>query len=73
MKNKIFLSYAHRDLKSARELARVLKKHGLGVWPDEEIAPGENWWEQTGKALSEADAMVVLLSPEAVESSEVQR
>lgn len=60
-------------MKWARELAGLLKKRGMGVWLDEEMDPADNWWKETGKALSEADAMVVLLSPEAMESKNVQR
>ena len=69
----VFLSYAQSDAKWARELASLLKSRGLSVWNDAEIAPGQNWWKETGKALSNADAMVVLLSPDAVKSNNVQR
>jgi hypothetical protein len=72
-RSNIFLSYAHRDAKWARQLAASLKKRGLDVWFDDEINAGANVWEETGKALSQADAMVVLLSPDAVESTHVQR
>ena len=69
---KVFLSYAHHDEKPARELAQWLKKQGLGVWSDEDFAPGDNLHEKIGKALSQADAMVVLISPQSVESKFVQ-
>ncbi len=73
MKN-VFLSYADKDSKYAGELAKVLKARGFHVWLDDvEIAPGDNWGYAVGRALSNADAMVVLVSPAAVESKAVQR
>lgn len=73
MKNNVFLSYSMRDSKWARELANVLKDEGLQVWSDEEISPGGNIWDETGQALSRANAMVVLISPDAVDSRYVQQ
>ena len=45
----------------------------LDVWSDESLGPGENWAEQMAKALGQADAMVVLLTPKSVESKWVRR
>jgi hypothetical protein len=73
MKNNIFLSYSMHDSKWARDLATVLKKEGLHVWSDAEISPGENWADEIGRALSDANAMVVLISPDAVGSRWVQK
>jgi hypothetical protein len=70
---RIFISYARDDEKVARELAKSLRERRLNVWTDESIAPGQNLAAEVGKALDDADAMIVLLTPSSVESSFVQR
>lgn len=70
---KVFLSYSPSDKKLAQKIQTTLKNAGLEVWEREwEIFPGDNWAEKTGQALKESDAMVVLLSPMSVESSNLQ-
>ncbi len=71
---KVFLSYADSDRELARELAQRLAGAGIRVWWDDaEISAGENWAEAIERALREADALVVLLSPDAVRSRWVRR
>ena len=70
---KVFLSYAHDDIKAARDIAKGLVSEGLEVWFDEQqIAAGDNIAKHVGKALDEADAMVVLVSPESMKSRSVR-
>ncbi len=70
----VFLSYADRDGELARQLAERLGAAGVSVWLDErEVEPGDNWADKLQTALKHADAMVVLLSPEAVRSRWVRR
>lgn len=65
----IFLSYAAQDRKIAFYLASQLKEAGFSVWnPEEHIFPGDNFARMIGDALEKADAMIVLLSPDAVAS-----
>lgn len=74
MGTKVFLSYVHADRSSAEKVARQLESAGLSPWdPSEEIQPGDNWALKLGHALENADALVVLLSPDAVASKYVQR
>lgn len=69
---KVFISHAHKDAPLARTVATILRESGLDVWDEEyEIMPGENWAEKISEALRESEAMVVLLTPEALESSNV--
>ncbi|MEZ5355517.1 MAG: toll/interleukin-1 receptor domain-containing protein [Bryobacteraceae bacterium] len=69
---KVFLSYAHADSKPARELAEYLQREGFRVWdPDFELLPGSEWTSTLRSALDSADALVVLLSPAAMESRSV--
>jgi hypothetical protein len=66
---KIFLSHARKDGALARQLAERLMRAGFAVWlPEDEIAPGDNWAKKVGKALDEAEWMVLLLTPAAMES-----
>ncbi len=70
---KVFLSYALDDKDAARDFAKRLSKEGLDVWFDEwQLQPGDNWSKQVGRALEQADAMVVLVTPEAMKSKGVR-
>ncbi len=69
----IFLSYADADRKWADALAAGLTKQGLDVWYDaKRLLPGDNWGLVSGQALENASTLLVLLSPEAAESSKVR-
>ena len=66
---KVFLSYAEADREPARRLANHLRDAGYEVWdPEQEILPGSHWTSVLQKGLEAAEAMVVLLSPDAVRS-----
>lgn len=70
---KVFLSYSHHDRELAQQLVGQLEAAGFPVWdPAREILPGDNWAAELGKALAEADAMVMLVSPEALASDWMQ-
>jgi hypothetical protein len=71
---RVFLSYAKRDDKLAQALRAALEKGGFEVWDAaSRLTPGDNWALEQGKALADATAMVVLLSPAALASDHVQR
>lgn len=66
---KIFLSYARKDSALAHQLAERLARGGFAVWlSEDEIAPGDNWARKIAKALDDADWMVLLFTPSAMES-----
>ena len=70
----VFLSYSHRDDALASRLTKTLESEGVRVWyGSRDILPGDNWAEKIAKALADSDAMVVLISPSALESSSVKR
>jgi hypothetical protein len=70
---KIFISYSHKDQKIAKELTSELAAAGMKVWlAEDEVLPGENFSLQVGKALEQSDAMVVLVSPDAIQSQSVR-
>jgi hypothetical protein len=70
----VFLSYANSDEKWARKISEQLAAAGFQVFdPADRLVGGDNWFLEIGKALDNAEAMVVLISPAAVRSSWVQR
>jgi len=70
---KVFISYASKDEALASKLAASLEDAGLDAWYDKrEILPGDNWAEKISEGLKESNAMVVLLTPQALQSDAVQ-
>jgi len=69
---KVFISHSHKDELLAKKVANVLKKSGLEVWDDREILPGDNWADKISQALNESNAMVVLLTPDSLNSRSVR-
>jgi len=72
---KVFISHAQQDAKWAALIRRGLReKPYFDVWDSElEIQAGDNWALKTGEALASSDAVIVLLSPEAVSSPFVRK
>ena len=71
---KVFISHSNKDDALASQIASYLEKAGLEVWYDNhEVVPGENWADKIGRGLSESDAMVVLVTPTALESNILSR
>ena len=70
---KVFISHAQEDDLLAIEMAFALRKQGLEVWlANQEIFPGDNWGERVAEGLRAADAMVVLLTEQALASQRVR-
>jgi hypothetical protein len=66
---KVFISYAQSDLGAAQEIASALTKGKHDVWFDfEQVSPGENWAQKVAAGLEGADAIVRVISPEAMKS-----
>ena len=71
---KVFISHAYSDEQLAQKVAAILQEAGLEVWDAmREILPGDNWAQHVSNALQESEAMVVLLTPDAVRSEWVRR
>jgi hypothetical protein len=68
---KVFLSHSFKDTELAKRIADFLRNEGFEVWDNSQILPGENWAEQAGEALKNSDAMVVLITPDSVKSSQI--
>ena len=71
---KVFLSHSHADAPLAARVSAALQRSGLEVWDtDLDVLPGDNWAAAVGRALEESEAMVVLLTPGAINSPNVRR
>jgi hypothetical protein len=68
----VFLSYAREDRDRIGPLVRALERHGLSVWSDRRIRPGETWEEVIGKQLRTARSVVVVWTEDSVRSSWVR-
>jgi hypothetical protein len=75
MKNlTVYISYAHADRVLAQKLKSLLAAVGIDVSdPDDAYNPGDNYYKKLGEALERSDAIVFLLSPEAMGNILVQR
>ena len=58
----IFLSYARKDLKRARQLAEILEAEGWSVWWDRAIPTGRTFEEVIEAAIDRSKCMIVLWS-----------
>jgi hypothetical protein len=69
---KVFITHSHGNRPLVRQVVKTLKQAGLDVW-DDEYDLSENWAKATGEALEQSDAMVVLITPDALDSLIVHR
>lgn len=70
---KVFLSYSRHDEALATRVRESLETAGLSVFDAQvDILPGDNWAATVAQALEESRAMVVLLTPQALESPHVR-
>ena len=79
---KIFISHSTADLEAARGVHRALRDAGFHVWMlrhdlhEEDVELGSTWREvaskAVGKALSESDVVLFLLSKKSVEARDQQ-
>ncbi len=69
-RTRVFISYSRLDLAFAERLRDALNAGGVSAFLDTvDIKPGDPWHERLTDFISEADAVVFALSPEAVEST----
>lgn len=68
----IFISHVGEDEEAAVDLARGLEASGYKTWYYErDSLPGASYLLQTGQAVEDASAVVVLVTPKSVESNQV--
>jgi hypothetical protein len=67
-----FVSYAREDRDIALRLTEDLRTAGIDVWIDQrDIRAGEQWDQAVERALEQSPTMLVILSPDAVQSHSV--
>jgi formylglycine-generating enzyme required for sulfatase activity len=70
----IFISYARKDAEFAQKINSDLRDRGIPTWIDEiGIRAFEDWPKRIAKAIKECEALLVVLSPESMSSSWVER
>lgn len=70
---QIFISYSRADKAFADQLRADLEKRGADVWIDvDDIPVGEKWSSAVQQALDSCTVMIVILSPEAAASKNVE-
>jgi len=70
---KVFINYSSKDEALATKIVESLEDAGLDAWyKKREILPGDNWAEKVANGLKESNAMVVLVTPDAMESDAVR-
>lgn len=68
-KRRVFISHGLAEVSMARRLANSLAGMGIDVVePSERIAAGDNFGSALAASLKSADGMVILLTPDAVNS-----
>jgi hypothetical protein len=74
LSKKIFISYVEEDGTVAHEIAAGLESQGYSSWYYERDCPaGADYFEETFKAISDCEAMIVLISPRSLPSDQVTR
>lgn len=72
----VFISYAHDDgdkwIDGLLDKLKPMKGHGVRVWTDREIAPGDDWHLGIQNALDCARVGVMLVSPRFLESDYIK-
>lgn len=69
----IFISYSKKDLEFVRYLRALLHAEAFTVWLDDELHPGEDWWERLEQQIHGCAAFLVVMSPSARDSRYVRR
>lgn len=59
---RLFISYAHENTATVRELVDVLRAGGHFVWFDDQILPGQDWKRELGQKIAGSDAFVYALT-----------
>jgi tetratricopeptide (TPR) repeat protein len=66
---KLFISHSSKDDAFVRDLRAALADHGQDVWIDSrELRGGDPLWPEIQKAIDDASAYAVLVSPDALQS-----
>ena len=71
---QIFISYSRKDLTFVKKLANDLRQVGFEVWYDlSGLEAGKNWGREIQAALHNSQVLIVVISPNSLESRWVER
>ena len=70
---QVFISYARSDAIRVDELVEGLRQLHYDAWVDKELTGGQPWWDTVLSQIRASSAVLVALSPAALESIAVQR
>ena len=71
--SRIFISYSRIDESFARKLALNLSRMGADIWIDvDDIPAGVKWSTAIQQGLDNADVMLVIISPDSMQSPNVE-
>ncbi|MDO9088275.1 MAG: TIR domain-containing protein [Anaerolineaceae bacterium] len=76
--SSVFICYSRKEIEFADRLVNDLKRNGVQTWRDVDNIPGQlkanlqGWRAAVEEALMTCSAMLIVLSPGALESNEVQ-
>lgn len=68
----VFLSYQKRDAALALRMVQLLNGAGLTVWWDDDLTPRESWDRIIEREIHQADQVLVLWTPNSVQSEWVR-
>lgn len=70
--SKAFFSYSRQDSEFTLKLAKDLRAMGAPLWLDQlDITPGHHWDTAVEKAIGVASSLVIVLSPDSIQSQNV--
>jgi hypothetical protein len=69
---KIFISYNRNDRDYASRLYENLKAHGFDAWFYDLLTPGEAFDNTIHRKLEECDAVIAILTPQAISSPTIE-
>jgi len=59
----VFISYSHADKNFVAKLIEYCQLESIDVWYDDELNAGESWTAQIDEAITNAPAIVLIISP----------
>jgi HEAT repeat protein len=68
---RVFISYCHENGDFSDALRRRLEEAGIPTWQDTDLYGGQQWRAEIDLAIREALAVIVVVSPEAMQSGYV--
>jgi WD40 repeat protein len=70
---QVFVSYARGDARRVDALVEGLRQLRYDVWLDQELTGGQAWWDAVLSQIRASSAVLVAVSPAALESVAVRR